>query len=99
MENVVEIVKEMNEALFHSECAEHDYMHYLELVQTPIGDYVKYMGCYIWDSENDYRDYILDENGDPIDEQEPLKEYIFNQMSLIKRTIYKSMLAIEKTLE
>lgn len=88
-DEVVKVVEEMNEAIFAAEIVPEDYVRYLELIRTPIGDYIKYMGCYIWDSENDYREWIND------DEQEPLKAYLLSQMSLIKRAVYKTMIAVE----
>lgn len=86
-DEVTKVVEEMNEAIFAADIAPEDYIRYLEYIKSPIGEYIKYMGCFIWDSENDYREWIND------DEQEPLKAYLLSQMSLIKRAVYKSMVA------
>ena len=60
------VVELLNDKLFYNEHSEHSYFTYLEYVETPIGDYVKYMGQYLWDSENDLREWIAE------DEQESL---------------------------
>lgn len=90
-ENTREIVKDLNDKLFGSDAYEHDYFQYLELVETPIGDYVKYMGCYLWDSENDYRDWIGEE------EQEPLKEFLIKEMNKVQRIVASSVATLEGT--
>lgn len=87
-DEAAKVVEEMNEAIFAADITPEDYIRYLEYIKTPIGDYIKYMGCYIWDSENDYREWIND------DEQEPLKAYLLDQMCLITRAVYKSMNAV-----
>lgn len=86
-DEVTKVVEEINEAIFEADITPEDYVRYLELVKSPIGDYVKYMGCYLWDSENDYREWIND------DEQQSLKVYLLDQMALLERAIHKSIRA------
>ncbi len=71
-------VKEINDKLFMDctqQLVEADYFWYLEYVETPVGDYIKYMGQYIWDSENDYREWVDEYN------QEPLETYLVREMN------------------
>lgn len=96
MENVDKVVKEINDALFYSSKSEHDYMQYLEYFQTPIGDCIKYMGCYLWDSENDYRDYILDSEGEETEDKECLKGYLIKQMKQVSTVLFNSIMAVEE---
>lgn len=94
MENVAKIVSELNESIF--EVSENLlYTLYLEYISTPIGDYIKYAGQYIWDSENEYREWVDYDEGI----REDLKSYLWQQMSLIKNSIYKSMVAVEKEID
>lgn len=93
-DEITKIVEEINEAIFEADITPEDYVRYLELVNTPIGGCIKYMGCYIWDSENDYREYVKDDEGFDTEEQENLKVYLFKQIGLIKAAIFKSMLAV-----
>lgn len=88
MENVRETVRDINDILFEkSKLYEHDYFVYLEFIETPIGDYVKYMGNYLWDSENDSREWIAE------DEQEPLEDYLIREMKKVQLVI-KNCIAI-----
>lgn len=84
MNNEREIVNQLNDLLF-TESPEkvHDsgYFNYLELIETPIGNYIKFGGHYIWDSENDYREYIAE------DEQEPLKGFLIKELLKVKDVI------------
>lgn len=98
-DEVRRIVNEMNDTIFMSSDEVQDYISYLELTEPPIGDYIKFSGHYIWDSENDFRDYIVDgETGeDTTEEKEDLKQYLWEQISLIKHSIYRAMVAIEKS--
>jgi hypothetical protein len=89
-EDLQKIIKEINEAIFTSPFHEHSYTRYLEYVQTPIGDYVKYMGNYIYDSENDYRDYAEDEDGN-YEYIVGLKEYLLGEMCAIKNCIVQAV--------
>lgn len=96
-EDVSKIVKEMNEAIFYSNVSEHNYCRYLELVQTPIGDYVKYAGHFIWDSENDYRCYKVDPStGEELDELEDLKEHLLSEIKVIEYVLSESFKAMRK---
>lgn len=77
MNEVRKVVKEINDKLFMDsteKLVESDYFWYLEYVETPVGDYIKYMGQYIWDSENDYREWIDEDN------QKPLENYLVREM-------------------
>lgn len=88
MENVRQTVTDINNTLFEkSKLYEHDYFVYLEFVETPIGDYVKYMGNYLWDSENDYRQYDLDGN------LPPLKDFLVAEIKKVQ-SVVKNCVAI-----
>ena len=82
---VRQVVVELNEVLFGSEYYEHDYFQYLELVETPIGDYVKYMGCYLWDSENDYREWIND------NEQISIRDHLIQEMGKLQEVVQNTL--------
>lgn len=86
MSEALKAVKYLNDKLFNEPVSDMDYFQYLELVCTPIGDYIKYMGCYIWDSENDPREW--DEEGE---NQEPLEQYLIKQMVIVNKVIKKSI--------
>lgn len=83
---VKQIVKELNDKLFMSELHEHDYFWYLEYTETPIGDFIKYYGQIIWDSENDYRDWV--EYTD--DQREDMKTYLIKEIGKISNILQKS---------
>lgn len=84
-----DIIKILNYKLFESDYYEHDYFSYLKYVESPIGDYIEYMGHCIWDSENDYRDRIDDET------QEPLDTYLIKQIKLISDIAKRSAKVLE----
>lgn len=91
MSEVKKVVNELNEHIF--EISEDvDYVLWLEYCETPIGDYVKYAGQYIFDSENDYRPYIDEDEGI----RQGLKEYLLEQMFLIKSFISRSITKINE---
>lgn len=89
MSDVQKIVNDINEKLFNEPISDMDYFRFLELTCTPSGDFVKYMGHFIWDSENDYREWIDDE-------QEPLKGYLIRQMIEINKVIVGSLRVLDK---
>lgn len=89
MSDVQKVVNEINEKLFNDPVSETDYFRYLEYTTTPIGDFVKYMGHFIWDSENDYREWIDDE-------QEPLEGYLVKQMIEINKAVVSSLRVLDK---
>lgn len=87
-ENIAEVVKEINEHIF--EISEDvDYVLWLEHVVLPVGEYVKYAGQYIFDSENDYREYIDYDEGI----RQDLKEYLLEQIQHINGFISKTLAA------
>lgn len=90
MREAVKAVKYLNEKLFNESVSDMDYFQYLELVCTPIGDYIKYMGCYIWDSENDPRGW--DEEGEY---QENLEQYLIKQLVEINKVVKKSLRTLD----
>lgn len=88
MNEARKVVKEINDKLFMDsteKLIEHDYFTYLEYVETPIGDYIKYLGQYIWDSENDYREWLDEDN------QEPLEKYLIREMDKIFEVVKAQM--------
>lgn len=90
---IAKVVQELNEHIF--EISENfEYTLWFEHISLPVGDYVKYAGQYIFDSENDYRPYTEDEDGEEV--QQDLKEYLLEQVSLIKSSIYKTMKKVER---
>ena len=89
MSDVQKIVNDINEKLFNEPISDMDYFRFLELTCTPSGDFIKYMGHFIWDSENDYREWIDDE-------QEPLEGYLIKQMIEINKVIVNSLCVLDK---
>lgn len=73
----IEVVRKINNTLFGSDYFEHDYFRYLEFVESPIGDAIKYNGYYLWDSENDYREWVDDDN------QEDLEMFLIKELKKI----------------
>ena len=98
-DDIKKVVDAMNDAIFMSDHNDHEFTDYFQYSETPIGNYVKFMGFCVWDSENDYREYIVNyETFEETEEREGLSTYLFNQMSMIKHRLYQTMRAIEKTL-
>lgn len=87
MNEAKDAVDRLNGKLLYSVIGEHEYHYhwYLEYVSTPVGDYVKYLGHVIWDSENDCREYVGD------DEQEPHEEYFVRQVEKIVEVTMNSL--------
>lgn len=86
MENIAEVVKEINEHIFEiSEDAE--YVLWLEHVILPVGEYVKYAGQYIFDSENDYREYVDYKEGI----RQDLKEFLLEQIQHVNEFVSKTL--------
>lgn len=83
---VKQIVKELNDKLFMSELHDQDYFWYLEYTETPIGDFIKYYGQVIWDSENDYRTEA--ENTE--DGREDMKTYLIKEIGKVSEVLQKS---------
>lgn len=85
---ITKVVEELNDSVF---CIseEFPYTLWFEHVSLPVGDYIKYAGQYIYDSENDDRPWIND------DEQQDLKEFILDQMTRIQVCINKTRVKIE----
>lgn len=86
MNDVKQIVKELNDKLFMSTLHEHDYFWYLEYTETPTGDFIKYYGQIIWDSENDYRERVEDTD----DQQEDMKGYLIKEIGKISKVLQNS---------
>ena len=98
-EDIKKVVDAMNDTIFMSDHSDHEFTDYFQYSETPIGNYVKFMGFFVWDSENDYREWLIDpETLEETGEREGLSTYLWNQMSMIKHRLYQSMRAIEKTL-
>jgi hypothetical protein len=89
MSDVRKVVDDINEKLFNESVSDMDYFRFLELTCTPSGDFIKYMGHFIWDSVNDYREWIDDE-------QEQLEGYLVKQMIGINKAIVGSLRALDK---
>ncbi len=99
MSEVQEVVYDINNKLLMEAESEADYFGYLEFVSTPVGDYIKYMGQCIWDSENDYREWIDDYN------RGPLEAYLIQEMDKVfevvkgqLKVLCKKKKAIEKVM-
>ena len=86
MSNVKQIVKELNDKLFMSTLHDQDYFWYLEYTETPIGDFIKYYGQTLWDSENDYRAEV--EGSD--DGREDIKTYLIKEIGKLANILQKS---------
>ena len=90
-EDIAEVVKEINEHIFEiSEDVE--YVLWLDHVVLPVGEYVKYAGQYIFDSENDYREYVDYDEGI----RQDLKEYLLEQIEQINNFIRKTLTVPKK---
>lgn len=90
-EDIAEVVKEINEHIF--EISEDvDYALWLEHIVLPVGEYVKYAGQYIFDSENDYREYIDYDEGI----RQDLKEYLLEEIQKINTFIRKTLVVAKK---
>lgn len=85
-EEIAKVIEELNEYVFDLSEGR-DYVLWFEHVCLPIGDYVKYAGQYIFDSENDYRPYVDEE----LDIRQDLKEYLLEQISLISEFILQTI--------
>lgn len=85
MSDVMQVVYDINNKLMMECDSDVDYFNYLELVCTPIGDYIKYMGQCIWDSENDYREWIDEDN------QEPLETYLIREMDKVFEVVKRQL--------
>lgn len=83
MNEAQQIVKNINNRMF-DECTTNEvdstYFSYLEYIETPIGDYVKWMGQCLWDSENETREWINDE-------QEDLELFLVREMIKVEGSI------------
>lgn len=88
MTEAKQAVKELNDTLFNSEHYEHAYFCYLEYTETPIGEFIKYYGQVIWDSENDYREAVGEE-------LEDLKTFLVKEVGKIKQIIALSHTAMK----
>ena len=84
-----ETIKELNEKLFMCDFYENDYFSYLKFIESPIGDYIEYMGLCIWDSENDPRDWI-DE-----DTQESIESFLVKEIQKISKIARYTAKALE----
>ena len=100
MSDIKKDVDAMNDAIFMSDHSDHEYTAYFQYSETPIGSYVKYMGFFVWDSENDYRAWLVDpETLDETLKREDFTQYLWNQMSAIKHRLWQSMSAVEKSFQ
>ena len=85
---VQEAVDDINEKLFGDPISDSLYFRYLELTCTPSGDFIKYMGLFIWDSENDCREWVDDV-------QEPLEEYLIKQIVEVNKIVVGTLRVID----
>ena len=87
MSNIREVVQHLNDKLF-SECPlfESDYFQYLEYIETPIGNYIKYMGNYLWDSENCSH---FDEIGDGT-----LENFLYQEILKILKVVKETAITV-----
>lgn len=90
MATIREVVQHLNDKLF-SECTlfESDYFQYLEYIETPIGDYIKYMGNYLWDSENDCRQY------DSMGNLQSLKNFLVQEIKKVQSVVKNCVATLE----
>ena len=87
--NVGLTVKLLNNTLF-GECKlyDEDYFQYLEYVETPTGDYIKYMGNYLWDSENSPH---FEE-----DDSETLEYFLYKEIIKIQSVVLETSKVISR---
>lgn len=90
MQDNKEVVDFINNKLFESQFSERDYFSYLEFITTPIGDYIRYMGHCIWDSENEVRGWVND------DHYEDMEHFLLGEMNKIHYTIGCTIADLER---
>lgn len=88
MNYVQEAVDNINEKLFEDSISDSLYFRYLELTCTPSGDFIKYMGLFIWDSENDCREWVDDV-------QEPLEQYLIKQIVEVNKVVVGTLRVVD----
>lgn len=90
MNKAQKVVKYINNKLF-DECSIKDvdshYFNYLEYTETPVGDYIKWMGQCLWDSENETREWVDDE-------QEDLELFLVREMLKVEESILAQLKVI-----
>ena len=79
----VEAVEDINYNIWDNLGLKDDYCPYLELSTNGDTILVKFLGEVLWNSEDDYRDYIDEENS----AREPLKDYLLGCISELKSYI------------
>lgn len=88
MKNVHQIVTDLNDRLFEQiNLDEHDYFAsgFLELVESPIGNYIRYMGNTLWWGEFDSRGW------DEENELQPLEEFLIQEIKKIHEMIHETI--------
>lgn len=83
MSEAQQIVKNINNKLFDDcsiEEVDSPYFNYLKYTETPIGDFIEWMGQCLWDSENETREWINDE-------QENLELFLVREMVKVEESI------------
>ncbi|MNY45170.1 hypothetical protein D3C86_1802540 [compost metagenome] len=76
MNEVQDVVNKINNAIFYSKYSEHEYISYLECVETPVETFIKFMNQCIWSSDNDAREY-----SEISEDYEPLENYLVSEIS------------------
>ena len=89
--SVKEMVDALNNKLCNHSVSDAMQFQYLEFIETPIGDYIKYMGQCIWYSEDWpwYKDEVWDNVAD-------VQQEIISQMSCIRDVVSASVEAVEQ---
>lgn len=83
--SVKEMVDALNNKLCNHNVSDAMNFRYLEFIETPSGDYIKYMGVWIWSSEDSV-------SGDVNDVQQE----VISQMRCIRDVVADSVEAITK---
>jgi len=95
-ENIKQAVDKLNDAIFMASEGHDEYVNYLEYVATPIGDYIKFMGHYLWSSENDMREYTEDEYGERI--YQTIGSYIRDEIASVSVALDSAFMAVNKSI-
>jgi hypothetical protein len=90
MSEALKAVRNINDYLFVA--SEHlDYQPFLKHVESPVGDYIEFMDCIIWDSENDGRSWDIS-----IDDYEPLGPYLVKEIATILESLENTVNTVKQ---
>jgi hypothetical protein len=91
--SVKEMVDALNNKLFHHIVSDAMNFQYLEFIETPSGDHIKYMGVWIWYSEEWYWSNDIE---DEVSAVVSVQQEVISQMRCIRDVVADSVEAITK---